>query len=114
VLGVRPANALRNHAVADLEPTDVGTDGSHDSRRLRPECGWQRRRVPALAEIRVDEVDARRFDVDQQLVRTERWFRDFLETQYVGISSLVKSDRLHQSRSIALAIVCNCMLLVPS
>ena len=68
----------------------------------------------SLAEIDVDEVDADRFDVDQQLAGAERGLVDVLETENLGPARLVNADRFHQPRSIALAIVCSCMLLVPS
>ena len=79
------------------------------------------------ALVDLDEVDADGFDVDQQLVRARDGIGDVLDSQHLRparsreLESLASPTSVlrpvsstYRYFSIPLAIVCSCMLLVPS
>ena len=121
-----PLTTLRHDAIADREFGDAASDLPHDAGRLGARRVRSRHRVGAGALIDLDEVDADRFDVDQQLARARRRRRDVVDRENLRPTSFVNSNRAHcldsSARprdlstyfSIPFAIVCSCMLLVPS
>ena len=50
-------------------------------------------------DLRLDERDADELDLDQDVVRSERWIRDLAQRQDLGCSELLDYDRSHLYRS---------------
>src|SRR6185437_6018061 len=119
-------HTLRNHAVADREAARAGAERADRSRRLGAERERTRDLIQPFALIDVDEVDARGLDVDQELARFRPRVGDVVDSKHFRPTRLMRPNRFHRLTthvstihdprylSIPLAIVCSCMLLVPS
>lgn len=102
VLGHHHARRVAAHhgrprdAIARLETRDVRPDREHAPGALLARRAGQRHRIAALAAIQIDEIHARRGELDEQLAaaRLARGARHVLEN--VGAARLADFDGLHQ------------------
>ena len=86
------------HAIADSPLGRAGADrfdlaGAVRSRHVR-QLGLDR--VSAASDVRVDGIDARGFDADDNFVRTGRRIGKLLEAHCLGSAELVNDDGLHR------------------
>ena len=70
ILGITPERAAVGHAIAEPQSCHIRANCDNEARRFLSIDKRQRRRITALAEIDVDKIHARRFDLNQRFV----WF----------------------------------------
>src|SRR5262245_55989872 len=96
LLGVRPHDHRVGDAIADGDFCDSRADGRDGSRGFRADREWQHWTfVTAFTVLHVDEVDARRSNLDERLAGLRLRLRDFLVAQRVGTTVRVDSYSFH-------------------
>ncbi|MNW56355.1 hypothetical protein D3C74_340660 [compost metagenome] len=95
LLGVRAERVGPRDVVAGLEVRDAGADRCDDSRALGADHVRVLHRVHPRPTVGVDEVDARRRDVDEELAGSGCWGRELDELEDVGAACLECLDRAH-------------------
>jgi hypothetical protein len=85
-------------AVAGLHAGDAGTHGLDDTGAFEAERQRKLALVKAAAELRVEQIDARRLDRNQHLAGSRRRHRHGLKLHHLGAAVRVHADRCHACR----------------
>ena len=105
-LRVSPGNAAPGNAVANFDAANVRPNANDDARRLLAGDERQRRRVAALAQVDVDEVDAAGLDLDERFAGAGRGGGQLAELKHFGPAGLGDLDRSHNASMLPRARRC--------
>ena len=94
-MGIGASNAAPGDVIAGFKSDDVRRDGNNCTGGLLPEGIGKFRRVTALTEVGIDEVDAGGLDADQSFAGARSRGGKITESQDVGGTGGEDLDSLH-------------------
>ena len=100
IFGVGSARHGVSHAIAQRDVLHVGPHGFHRSRAFAAQHDRRRGGINALAEIDIDEIDARCRNLHQRLAGAGRRFRNVRIFQILNAAGLFDKDSFHSVRRI--------------
>src|ERR1700683_3200504 len=95
VLGIAAHQAYGCDRVARGEPRDARAEFFHGTRSFTAGGEWERGFIDALAEVDLDEVDARGLDAYEHLTRFGNRNGEISELQYLGPAGRVNLNCFH-------------------
>jgi hypothetical protein len=91
-----PAAKIKATRVTDGDIGDTGADGLDDAGAFQSERQGQVALIESAAQLRVEEIHARGFDLDENLARSGRRQRQLLEYHRFRTAAGVNADRFHR------------------